>query len=219
VTTELRVPDFLRALQPLAVIPASRSVRSDPVPLNSVVILSRDSGSVALITDIARRLVADIPRDAVTVSTSEEMAALRAAVGGELSRQGRMVMLAVLGAAAAATLINVWGFVLMRRRDFGRRRALGATRATIVVLVVGQVFLTAACAAPLGAAAGLGWLVAEGSPLPASAYVLAVVTALTLTPCCQRNALCPHPPFTRAGARTSLPHECAQPLAFVRHRV
>lgn len=181
VTAEFHAPAFLSPLQPLIVIPSNRSALTEPIPLNSIVVLSRTPESVALITDLARRQIADIPRDSITLSTSEQMAALRAAIGGELTRQGRMVLLGVLGAAAAATFINVWGFVLMRRKDFGRRRALGATRVTIVVLIVGQVFLTAAVAAPIGAAAGLAWLIAEGSLLPAAAYVCAVITALTLT--------------------------------------
>lgn len=181
VTTELDVPDFLAVYEPLMLIPADRAAAEQPIALSSIVVLARDSGSVALLTDLIQPLMADLPPDTVTVRTSEEMAALRAAVGGELTRQGRTILLGVVAAATAATLANVTGFALLRRKDLGRRRALGATRSMIVSLVIGQVSFTAVLAAGAGAVAALGWLALEGSPLPSSSYVGAVATALPLT--------------------------------------
>ena len=68
--------------------------------------------------------------------------------------------------ATAITLVIVWGFVLSRRKDLGRRRALGATRATIIALVVGQVALTAALASAIGALLCTATLALLNTPTP-----------------------------------------------------
>lgn len=181
VAGELPVPDFLKQLEPLAVIPPSRSAVIEPITLSTIIVLAAAPEDVAFLSSLVRGYLVDVPRDDISVSTSEEMASLRRAISGELTRQGRAVVIGVLGAATAATLVNVSGFVLMRRKDFGRRRALGATRLAMVVLVVGQVLLTAAVASVIGVMGGVGWAIAQSSPRPPTVYVLAVATALTLT--------------------------------------
>lgn len=180
VAGELEVPAFLADLEPLTVIPATLGIRGGPVSLTSIVILTATPDAVGLVTTVVRSYLIDIPSELVTVTTSEQLAALRSAVGGELTRQGRTVILGVLGSATAVTLINVWGFVLMRRKDLGRRRALGATRLSILALYLAQVFLTAALAGAIGATLGLVALAYERSPLPSTSYAAAVVLALTL---------------------------------------
>ena len=106
------------------------------------------------------------------------MVNLRAAIGGELSRQRRGVVLGLIAAVTAATLLNVWGMVLLRRKDFGRRRALGATRLTIVLLIVMQVLIVAVVGAVAGALAGMGWLAFNGDSRPALSYAGALCVAL-----------------------------------------
>jgi putative ABC transport system permease protein len=123
-------------------------------------------------------MLADVPPDGATVQSSAAMAALRAAIGGELSRQSRGVVLGLLAAVTAATLLNVWGMVLLRRKDFGRRRALGATRLTIVLLIVLQVLLVAVIGALAGAVAGMSWLAFNGDALPTLSYAGALCVAL-----------------------------------------
>lgn len=68
----------------------------------------------------------------------------------------------------------------MRRRDFGRRRALGATRTMIVALMVGQVCLLATIGATAGAAVGLALLLARGEPTPPLEFIAALALGVTL---------------------------------------
>lgn len=134
--------------------------------------------AVTVVADYARSLLVDLPRENVTVSTSEQMAELRRVVGGQLTAQGRAIVLGVLGGATLATLVNVWGLALMRRRDIGRRRALGATRATIMTLMIGQVTVAALTSAIIGAG-GVALLARGDAPIPNLPYITAVVLALT----------------------------------------
>lgn len=106
------------------------------------------------------------------------MADLRAIIGGELTRQSRGVVRGLLRAAAGATFLNVWGMVVLRRKDFGRRRALGATRLMIVMLVVLQVLVVAVVGAVLGVASGSVWLSLHSQPRPSLSYLSALCTGL-----------------------------------------
>ena len=176
----LTVPPYLVGLEPLTVVPATAPVAGDPPRLVSTIyVLTRSPETVAVVTEVVRGLLADVPRDGATIETSAALADLRAAVQGELTRQSRGLILGVLAAAALAGALMVLGYTLMRRKDFGRRRALGATRLVIVLLIAIQVLLTAAVGAGLGALAALAWLAARGEPAPPATFTLAVAVAVT----------------------------------------
>jgi putative ABC transport system permease protein len=178
IARSLPVPAFLSGFEPLIVVPADRIVADHPIPLATIVVLARTPQDVDALTGAVRGLLRDVPAEGATIETSSDMAQLREAVGGELTRQSRGIVLGLLGAATAATFLNVWGMVLMRRKDFGRRRALGATRLTIVVLVVTQVLLVAVLGVVFGVAAGNLWLASGGGQQPSLSYTTAVATAL-----------------------------------------
>ena len=174
----LEVPAFLTEFEPLTVLPADRASRRTPAGLSTIVVLARSPQDVDSLTSAVRGLLVDLPPDAASVETSSAMAQLRAAVSGELTRQSRGIVLGLLAAAAAATVLNVWGVVLLRRKDFGRRRALGATRLTIVLLIVTQVVVVSAIGALAGVGGGLAWLARGAGQQPPGAYCLAVAVAL-----------------------------------------
>lgn len=177
ITKQTVLPDYLIGLEPAVLVPVARN--DEDARFSTIVVLARDPSQVSLVSDFARSLLVDLPREGVTVSTSEQMAELRRVVGGQLTAQGRAIVLGVLGGAMLATVVNVWGLTLLRRRDIGRRRALGATRATIIALMVGQVAVAAAGAAMVGAGVGVGLLARGDAPAPGLEYTAAVILALT----------------------------------------
>lgn len=61
----------------------------------------------------------------------------------------------------------------MRRKDYGRRRALGATRSFIVGLQLTQTALLVCAGVALGAVVAHGVLMAIGAPLPGPLFMLA----------------------------------------------
>lgn len=174
----LSVPDFLSGYEPLAIIPAGPGPTTGS--FTTVVVLARSPQAVPLVARLASSFLVDLPRDAVAVSTSEQMATLRAAIGGELTQQSRAIVLSTLAAVSAATALAAAAFTLLRRKDTGRRRALGATRLTILSLVVGQVLVASIVGSLAGAAAGVTWLWIIAAPVPSPPYVLAVATGLSL---------------------------------------
>jgi putative ABC transport system permease protein len=72
-------------------------------------------------------------------------------VSDEISARDRLLVLALLGAAMVLACLVVFAGTIGSRRDFGRRRALGATRGQLTLLVMAAMFWPAL----LGAAAGV----------------------------------------------------------------
>lgn len=125
------------------------------------------------------------------VEVAEDLALVRAAVRGELGGAGRDTVLQTLGAGLALAALTIYAGLQGRRKDFGRRRALGATRAQLTLIVVVQVVLAAlpgvvlgglggAIAVTLIAGTGPGWTypVAVGGLTLAAMGVAAMVPAV-----------------------------------------
>lgn len=182
---ELSVPDHLAFLEPLVVVPSSTAGAASGAnpddPLVVLVVLARTPQEVAVVTETVRGLVTPADPTAVSIETSAELAAIRAAVRGELGAYGRGTVLAILAVAALLVAVNLLALVTMRRRDFGRRRALGATQSLIVTLLLCQVLLLALIGGATGVGIALVTLAASGQPLPDPAFTAAVAVAATLT--------------------------------------
>lgn len=99
---------------------------------------------------------------------------------GTLSGFGRSLLLLILGAGAFFVAAVVLADVLIRRRDLGRRRTLGITRAALVSLVAVRTVLAAMLGAMLGAGGGL-WLVARATSEVPLSFASAVALLATLT--------------------------------------
>lgn len=117
----------------------------------------------------------------VMVETPEGLRAARDTIASDLAASSRFLMLATLGVGLAIVMVTMFAAVSERKADFGRRRALGASRSAIVAMVLIQALCSAALGALIGVAAGLGFSVASGQALPPSSFVLGVATLTTVT--------------------------------------
>jgi putative ABC transport system permease protein len=165
----VRLPTFLSELEPVVLVPSESS--SGTVTL-IVAIASRPS-QVQALTHLVVSLVPAGAFDRVQVKTSTELANLRAVVQTRLGSSGREIVAISLILSGALVTAVLTGLVFMRRRDFGRRRALGASRRWIIHLVVCQTLLQTVLGVFVGtvvATAGLGM---TGSPTPPLSFLLA----------------------------------------------
>ncbi|GIU91811.1 MAG: hypothetical protein KatS3mg011_0717 [Acidimicrobiia bacterium] len=165
---------------PLAFL--NRSLLTAPATqLRSIHILVERPSLVGKVADAALMVLAPADPTAVAIETSEALAQVRAAVQGELGRFGRNLITAVLAAGLVLTGLNVYGAVSGRRRDFGRRRALGASRPAIITLVCLQTSLSAILGAGIGSTGA--WLalyrITGLPPEPRFGLAIAVLAVLT----------------------------------------
>ena len=181
---DLAVVGWFHAADPLTFL--NRSVLAAPPDtggvLQSIHVLARRPEDVAPLAESVRTVLGPEDPASVVVETSATLAEIRFAVQGELGEYGRQLVLMVLGAGLVLVALNVYGTVTTRRRDFGRRRALGADRAAIAVLVTVQTLITGVVGAVLGSSVGSAviWRVTGGPP--DTAFVVAVaVLAVTAT--------------------------------------
>lgn len=144
-------------------------------------VMARD---VTVVERLASALATSVPADnpaAVTVDTPAGALALRDVVAGELGASARRLLAVVLGVGAVIVAVTMLGAVAARRRDIGRRRALGATRSAIVVGVLAQTTAAAVVGILLGSASGLLALHRSTGATPAPAFVLGVAGLTVVT--------------------------------------
>lgn len=160
----------------------------------SLLIVATDGDAVIRIVALAasaervpslRSAIASLldPADAtsVAIETSDSLVQVRAAVDGELGTFSHTIVIGALLAGLVLTALNVFGAASARRRDFGRRRALGASRLDIAVLVTMQTAATAICGAIIGASVGTLIVHLQIGSVPEADFTVAVATLAVMT--------------------------------------
>ncbi|MFC4613439.1 FtsX-like permease family protein [Cellulomonas algicola] len=149
----------------------------EELPVRYVYVLVDDATNAR---EVATAVTALLPPGGVEVETSDGAIALRDVVAGRLGSASRQLMAAVLGCGLVLVSVTMLGAVAARRRDFGRRRALGASRSAIVTLVLVQSALAGAIGALVGAGTALGWSLLSGLPLAPWQFVMGLCALAVL---------------------------------------
>lgn len=116
---------------------------------------------------------------ALTIEAPSGAIALRDVIAGRLGAASRQLMALVMAVGAVIIAVTMLGATATRRREFGRRRALGATRSALVAGLLLQTGIGAVPGIALGVAAGLLTLHLSAGSLPAPTFT-AAVAGLTL---------------------------------------
>lgn len=161
------------------VIPTSLD---EDVPVTTIAVEARSAAGVpALVSTIRAVLPASAKR--VTISTNRELAVASESVRASLDVYGRRLLVGTFGGAGIVMSALQVALVLMNRRDFGRRRALGASRHLVGALVVGHTALSTALGAVLGSTISLVVLRVVGWTSPRGDLVAALDILLVTTAC------------------------------------
>lgn len=176
---QISTPDFLTSFEPLVLLPASDWDGTESVAL--IIVIAKSPELVAPIADILGTVLAAEDPSQVKIHTSEALAELRGLIQNQLGSFSRGLVLALMGLTGALVAILLYGLVMMRRKDFGRRRALGATRAQIVALLLVQTTFLAVIGITAGTAISAAVLIASHDPLPGLAFSTALATLTLIT--------------------------------------
>ncbi len=103
---------------------------------SGIIVAVDDVGWVDLVADNLPALVGRAAANAITIERSPALLQAREAVRDEVTRRDRTLVLAILAVAMALACVVVFAGIVGARRDFGRRRALGATQGQLTALAV-----------------------------------------------------------------------------------
>lgn len=173
VAGEIPVPDYLRFLEPLVIVPQVSNAE-DPTPVSVLVIIAARPDLVSPVAQAVQSVLAVDNPTGVTVTTSEDLATLRALIQSQLGAFGSNLVVIIFALTALLVAAILYGLVMLRRRDFGRRRALGASQGLIISLLLTQMAALSLMGAVLGSAAAAMGLGATGDPLPGPSFLAAV---------------------------------------------
>ena len=151
-------------------IPGSQG---DAASVSRVYVVATSAMAVDRVAGSLVALSGEAEPETVHVQTSDELVQVRAAVSGQLTGFTRQLAAGAL--AVGLTLVALCAVMMSntRRRDFGRRRALGASRGGLVVVVALTVLLPGFAGVAIGTGAGLGALVCQQQPTPSIQFILA----------------------------------------------
>lgn len=182
----LEVPDHLAFLEPLVLVPveaepapvlaaattSSQVQRGEPLAI--LVAIAADASQVEAVRGTVQGVIDVHDPQSITLETSERLAQLRGLIDAQLGGASRALVLGIFALTAVLVAAILYALVMMRRKDFGRRRALGASRGLIVGLVLVQVGVLAVVGAVVGAVGSFVALAAGGDPQPPPDYFLAI---------------------------------------------
>lgn len=177
VVGELNVPDFLETLEPAVFIPITPE---KPETLGTLIVVVDKPELVPVISDTVIPLTGVTDSSKIKIETSETFAQLRTLIEAQLSTFSRGLVLALLAVTGVLLAIIQFGLVIMRRKDYGRRRALGATRSLIISLILLQTALLTVLGICVGTVVSQLLLIASADPPPPLDFI-AAVAILTLT--------------------------------------
>ncbi|WP_460802801.1 ABC transporter permease [Microbacterium sp. GXF6406] len=178
VAGQIITPEYLAKFEPLVLIPQPMATGTERVDL-LVVVAERPDLVAPVSAAVMSVLGADDPTK-VTVQTSEALAQLRSVIQGQLGGFSRNLVIVIIALTGALLAILLYGLVMMRRKDFGRRRALGATRSLIVTLLLAQTAALTTVGILLGMTTAIIILISTDDPLPSADFIVALAV-LTLT--------------------------------------
>lgn len=174
----IATPDFLAGFEPVVLAPQPEANGDETV--NALLVIAERPDLVAPVSNAVLSVLAVDDPTKISVQTSQALADLRAIVQTQLGTFSRGLVLVTLAVTGVLVAIILYALVMMRRKDFGRRRALGATRGLIIGLLLTQTILLAAIGVAAGLAVSAVALAATGDPLPGVTFT-AALAILTLS--------------------------------------
>lgn len=173
------LPDFLHWLDPIVLIPVPNEDAYTQLPAAIIIAVPTAPEHVPAMTQTIRDLLDPAELDAIGIETPEQLNLLSSLVEEQLTGVHRTLVIGMFVILVVLVSALLYGLVMIRRRDYGRRRALGATRSLIVGLIVMNTALVAVAGAVGGSTVALGILIFTASPLPAPAFILSTVILAT----------------------------------------
>lgn len=176
---KLQTPAFLQELEPLALVPQAEITAEQEIAM--LIVVADTPSLVASIGETVTSVLDVQDMSQVYIETSAAYAELREIIEGQLATAGRTMVVFITLLSATLVSLLLFGLVMLRRKDYGRRRALGASQGLIIKLVTLQTLLPALGGAICGTLISLTLLIVWRDPLPDIMFCLAVIVLALCT--------------------------------------
>lgn len=176
---KLQTPAFLQELEPLALVPQAEITAEQEIAM--LIVVADTPSLVASIGETVTSVLDVQDMSQVYIETSAAYAELRGIIEGQLATAGRTMVVFITLLSATLVSLLLFGLVMLRRKDYGRRRALGASQGLIIKLVTLQTLLPALGGAICGTLISLTLLIVWRDPLPDIMFCLAVIVLALCT--------------------------------------
>lgn len=194
-----RVDPTLKGLTNLVVIMPPNEVGASgaaPAPLLYLYAEAASIGEVDTVAASIPEVVTARQPSSITVETPEGLRQARETIASDLAASSRFLMLATLAISLAIVMVTMLAAVSERKQDFGRRRALGATRSAIVAMVLVHAVAAGILGVLVGVAAGLAFTLTTGGQAPPALFILGLAALAIIA-----TALAAIPPALLAARR------------------
>ncbi len=128
--------------------------------LRRVLIRVDEPSNVEAMVPVVLAILGARPSD-LAVTLPSELQRAREVVSGRVGRFSRLIVVGVLTVGGTIGGLAVYMHTTSRRRDYGRRRALGARRSDVALTVVSSVVISSMPGLAVGTTLGV-WLVQRG---------------------------------------------------------
>lgn len=151
-------------------------------PLERIIVATEDVGWVESVARSIPAMLGVAATRGSTIERSRQLLSAREAVRDEVAGRDRMLVVALLAVATLLAALVVFAGTISSRRDFGRRRALGATQPQLVCLVIVSTLLPAISGTLIGTLGGWLYLSSRIGHLadPQFSLSVAILTVLAL---------------------------------------
>lgn len=171
---------------PLGVLDDTVLLRDGPASASVRYVYARAAPGydVEAVAELVRAVVPSAEPAAVEVEIAQGALDLRAVLSGAMGESSRQLMVTVLAVGLLLVELTTTAAVTSRRRDFGRQRAMGASRSAIVALVVLQNVISGVLGAVVGIAAGtvlVGFASDQRLPWTFSASIVTLSLVVSVT--------------------------------------
>lgn len=146
---------------------------SAPAISLALVVVDRATDVPALTPVIRAATGVDDPA-AIAIRTSPDLVEIQDVVSGDFGELSRQLGIAAVAAGLVVVGLTMVLSVTTRRRDIGRRRALGASRSAVLILVTVQAVVPAAIGAVIGTLGGVAVVVSLADNPPTTPMLFAV---------------------------------------------
>lgn len=179
---------------PLEALNSSVLRRDDSVEVRRLLISVSDVSQLEPVASAVRSIVEARDPTALEVRYSDDLALLGDQVVEQLSSNARLMLGSLLTLVALLIGAVQFGRVTAMARDIGRRRALGASRSTVVAHILVMSGAAALVGAALGVLLGVAIVVAVTGQWPATQFTCGVAVLMLLA-----SLAGAVPPALRAG--------------------